>query len=589
MAHSLQNTSIDVPGEWYRHEEHVGYNLFGKKLNKEIPKDSIENFLASIDVRDSWRKILDTLNANRVLISRETLELVRKISAGIIPAYSNNIFTNLTQSPLDSLNQNEPLTSELEPKRRFLPSVWESKLILKLTRKLRSSKDIYRLKERDENDHSKLLWHENPGKILSSQKLRAPKVNIPDHAESYNPLLEYISYHSEMKDDKFQPLRSIPAYPKFLTERFYRCLDLYLCPRVRKRRVTSIPSELLPSLSESRFSNFPTKKTLEYKDHKDYVQHLSVHISGNFLASSDKRSVRIWEIATGRIIKKIDLSENITGLTWRPLRSTYDISVSTGKIVFIYYSITSRHQLVRRIIHKSSTWEKLSNKSQDSMSAWQRCEGVIKIEQKSEIKNMTWHPQGEYFATVADHNLIIHRTSQYYSQNILMKQKGTILQVLFSRSKPTLFTVASTDICMYDLREQTMIKKFVWESGHISCIGLDPFENYLIAGSHNAKVALFDIDSSSSPLKIIASHSSGIKSVIFHERLSIFASASTDEIHLFCGQNDDLFVPTITPLKIIKSRIRCDPMRFAFHPNQPWLFLSREDKSIVLYCEAILK
>jgi len=72
---------------------------------------------------------------------------------------------------------------------------------------------------------------------------------------------------------------------------------------------------------------------------------------------------------------------------------------------------------------------------------------------------MTWHPQGEYFATVADHNLIIHRTSQYYSQNILMKQKGTILQVLFSRSKPTLFTVASTDICMYDLREQTMIKK----------------------------------------------------------------------------------------------------------------------------------
>ena len=60
MAHSLQNTSIDVPGEWYRHEEHVGYNLFGKKLNKEIPKDSIENFLASIDVRDSWRKILDS-------------------------------------------------------------------------------------------------------------------------------------------------------------------------------------------------------------------------------------------------------------------------------------------------------------------------------------------------------------------------------------------------------------------------------------------------------------------------------------------------------------------------------------------------
>jgi ribosome biogenesis protein ERB1 len=589
MGHSTQNTSNDVPEEWYRHEEHVGYNLHGKKMIKEKPTDSIENFLASVDVRDSWRKILDTLSGNRVLISRETLELVRKISAGIIPANSIDILPNSNETRLDPFNQHERLTSEVEPKRRFLPSVWESKLILKLTRKLRSTKDVHQSKKSEENDHDRLLWHENSGKISSSQKLRAPKVNIPSHVESYNPLIEYISDQSEMKVDKFQPLRSIPTYSDFLTERFYRCLDLYLCPRVRKHRAQTLPGELLSSLTESTFSNFPTKTTLEYKDHKDYVQHLAVHMTGNFLASSEKRSVRIWEIATGRIIKILDLPENITGLMWRPLHGTYDISVCMGKVVLIFSSIISRLPLAHQMVNKSSMWEKLSIKSQDNICVWQTCEGMTKIEQKSEIKNMTWHQHGEYFATVADRDLIVHRMTQYCSQNILVKQNGAIFQVLFSRSKPTLFAAASTEICMYDLLEQTIIKKFVWQSGNISCIGLDPFENYLIAGSHNAKVAWFDIDSSSSPLKIIASHSSGIKTVMFHERLSIFATASADEIHLFHWQIDNLFVPTITPLKIVKNKIRCDPMRCAFHPNQPWLFLSREDKSIVLYCEALLK
>ena len=36
---------------------------------------------------------------------------------------------------------------------------------------------------------------------------------------------------------KFSNLRSVPAYSRFINERFERCLDLYLCPRQRKMRV----------------------------------------------------------------------------------------------------------------------------------------------------------------------------------------------------------------------------------------------------------------------------------------------------------------------------------------------------------------
>lgn len=36
---------------------------------------------------------------------------------------------------------------------------------------------------------------------------------------------------------KFACLRAVPAYSRFIHERFERCLDLYLCPRQRKMRV----------------------------------------------------------------------------------------------------------------------------------------------------------------------------------------------------------------------------------------------------------------------------------------------------------------------------------------------------------------
>lgn len=36
---------------------------------------------------------------------------------------------------------------------------------------------------------------------------------------------------------QYRCLRAVPAYPRFIHERFERCLDLYLCPRQRKMRV----------------------------------------------------------------------------------------------------------------------------------------------------------------------------------------------------------------------------------------------------------------------------------------------------------------------------------------------------------------
>lgn len=54
------------------------------------------------------------------------------------------------------------------------------------------------------------------------------------HNHNYNRLhWHYICYF------RYSNLRLVPAYNKFIQERFERCLDLYLCPRQRKMRVNS--------------------------------------------------------------------------------------------------------------------------------------------------------------------------------------------------------------------------------------------------------------------------------------------------------------------------------------------------------------
>lgn len=140
------------------------------------------------------------------------------------------------------------------------------------------------------------LWaQEDHNSILGRHKMHvpAPKLPLPGHEESYNPPPEYLPTEEEVsragpgfpgpkgeevpagatgdplgwglapssslprnplqklaweqqepseRKLNFVPqrhdcLRRVPAFPRFIHERFERCLDLYLCPRQRKMRV----------------------------------------------------------------------------------------------------------------------------------------------------------------------------------------------------------------------------------------------------------------------------------------------------------------------------------------------------------------
>ena len=77
----------------------------------------------------------------------------------------------------------------------------------------------------------------------------------------------------------------VPAYDRFINERFERCLDLYLCPRTRKKRVfVKDPETLVPKLPKPQdLQPFPTTAIMQYIGHTAPVS-LSIPSALSFFA-----------------------------------------------------------------------------------------------------------------------------------------------------------------------------------------------------------------------------------------------------------------------------------------------------------------
>ena len=82
---------------------------------------------------------------------------------------------------------------------------------------------------------------------------------------------------------------------RFINERFERCLDLYLCPRMRKERVRVDAEDLLPKLPKPRdLQPFPTTLSIVYRGHSDIVRSISVDPTGQwFVSGSDDGYVKV--------------------------------------------------------------------------------------------------------------------------------------------------------------------------------------------------------------------------------------------------------------------------------------------------------
>ncbi|PNH07892.1 Ribosome biogenesis protein BOP1 [Tetrabaena socialis] len=80
-----RNTVGDVPLEWYAAEEHIGYDVEGKRIGKSTRVDRLQLLLDRNDSKKALRTIYDPYNDEEISLSREELAMVMRIRNGQFP------------------------------------------------------------------------------------------------------------------------------------------------------------------------------------------------------------------------------------------------------------------------------------------------------------------------------------------------------------------------------------------------------------------------------------------------------------------------------------------------------------------------
>lgn len=371
----VRNTIGDVPIEWYDDYDHIGYTLDGKRFARPPQRDELDALIERYD-KGSARTVYDALHGEYVTLTDDDVNLIRRIQAGQYPDPHFDPFPAPVElAPV----QTEPMWSRPAPKSRFLPSKWERKRVVRLVRAMRSEayqKSIAAQraqKEAQRPDYNYAIWDETLEDLTREQRrmhkrLLAPKLPPPTNAESYNPPAEYLFTPEEEEEwrntdpsdrtlgfvpRKFDSLRRVPAYEQLASERFQRCLDLYLCPRTQRTRLQIEPDSLLPQLPDlSQLEPYPKRLTTTYRGHEGRVRTLSVHPAGEWLASGgDDGTVRLWEVATGRCVGEwalaraadaadvdagaADAPDAIHRVAFAPDSARYLLAVSVGSRVLL--------------------------------------------------------------------------------------------------------------------------------------------------------------------------------------------------------------------------------------------------------------
>lgn len=606
-----RNTIGDVPLEWYKDEEHIGYDIAGKKLKKKERQDKLDSFLASADDSKNWRKIYDEYNDEEVELTKKETKLIRRLLKGKAPHAEFDPYAPYVDwFAWDGAKH--PLSNAPEPKRRFIPSKWESKKVVEYVRAIR--KGLIKFDKPKEEPKFYNLWGEDSTeKTGGLAYIPAPKPKLPGHEESYNPSLEYIptqeeinSYQLMFEEDRpkfipkrFMSLRSVPAYEKAVKESFDRCLDLYLCPRARKKRINIDPESLKPKLpSRKDLKPYPTTCYLEYRGHTGPVMSISTDSSGQWIASgSSDGTVRIWEVDTGRCLRIWELDEAVQHVAWNPSPELPILAVVAGADVFLLNAgfDNEEQQKIEELLHVETPTAPDDSGNNASVVSWSQDDKHkgIRLKHFKMVSSVQWHRKGDYFSTVMPSGesraISIHQFSKKLTQRIPFKLHGLPVSTAFHPNRSIFFISTKKTVRVYDLLKQKLIKKLEGVR-EVSSISIHPGGDNVIVGSREGKLCWFDMDLSSQPYRILKCHPKDITNVAFHRTYPLFASCSDDgTAYIFHGMvySDLNQNPLIVPLEILRGHTTTNGrgvMDCKFHPRQPWLFTAGADSVIKLFC-----
>ncbi|KZC15138.1 Ribosome biogenesis protein BOP1 like protein [Dufourea novaeangliae] len=626
----VRNTVGNIPMKWYNDYDHIGYDWSGKKIIKPQKGDQLDNFLKRMEDPDFWRTIQDPQTGQDVVLSEPDIELITRIQKQKIPDVTFDEYSPWI-AWFTSEVMKTPVRKFPEHKRSFLPSKPEAKKVSKLVHALKmgwikSTAEVEKEREQKKNEPEFYMLWQSDDQAEEMRRIHKhippPKRHLPGHAESYNPPPEYLFDKKEMKEwnklqttpwkrklhfipQKYNSLREVPAYPKYIKERFQRCLDLYLCPRALKMRLTIEPEALVPQLpSPKDLQPFPTTMAMVFKGHADMVRSISTEPIGQYIASGgDDMNLKIWEIATGRCVKTVPCNGVIRSVAWCPNQSLSLIAVAADKKVLLINPGVGDHLITKK------TDQLLDIIPQNDVIVSERVKTAVQWEQAigdhkfngirivlshfKIVKQVTWHGKGDYFATVMpdgqNRSVLINQLSKQRSQLPFTKAKGLIQCVLFHPIRPYLFVATQRNVRIYDLVKQEMIKKLLSNSQWISSMSIHPGGDNILVGTYDRKMLWFDLDLSTKPYQTLRLHGTGVRGVAFHKRYPLFASGADDRgliVSHGMVYNDLLQNPLIVPLKRLCDHVSYNDfgiLDVMFHPIQPWVFSAGADSTIRMY------
>lgn len=631
-APETTNTIGNIPLSFYDSYPHIGYDINGKKIARPAKGEALDALLDSIDIPKGWTGLTDPNTGKPLELSEQELNLLKRIQMNEVGEEGYDPYP-ATIEYFTSKTESMPLSAAPEPKRRFVPSKHEAKRVMKIVKAIREGR-ILPYKPPQEDDEEDLsvqhydIWANEAPRPDHAMNVPAPKVPPPGYDESYHPPPEYLpdkkekTAWEEADDDDRQKeylptdhssLRKVPGYDKFTKEKFERCLDLYLAPRIRRSKLNIDPESLLPKLpSPDELRPFPTTCATIFRGHGGRVRSLAVDPSGIWLASGgDDGTIRVWELLTGRQLwhVKISSEDAINVVRWRPGTDAVILSAAVGEdLYFVIPPIISPELESRSNTLLDEGFGYASSKPRSDSTAkipavqWSRPTStrladagvLLKTRLRSTIKVISWHRRGNYLTTVSPSgqtsSVMIHTLSKHLTQQPFRHLKGLPQSAQFHPTKPIFFVATQRTIRTYDLSKQELLKIVQPGARWISSFDVHPLGDNLIVGSYDKRLLWHDLDLSVRPYKTLRYHKKAIRQVKFHTGgLPLFADASDDgSLQIFHGRvvGDLMENATIVPVKVLKGHGVMGSLGVLdvdWHPREPWCVSAGADGTCRLW------
>ena len=565
----------NVPISWYDNSKYLGYDISGNRVAKVLKSDQLDQHISKSDDPGWWRTIIDHLNATKVRITDEMLEVIRKVRSRKCVGSAIDPFSDFD---LSAPKQEFGLgTDVLPPKRSFIPSKWEQIKVRRLAKAVEKGLIKASKASKDVKDEVFDLWTEE----VQDEKPAPPKWKLPSNIESYNPPAEYLWTEAEEKEwnekdpmnrdlpfvpRKYLALRKVPGYEGLVKERFDRCLDLFIAPRVVRPKINVDPDSLIPQLPDpENFRPFPEVLAMKFEGHEGIVSFCDFFAGGEFLASGDSKGVvKVWESSTGKCISSTLFKKKISCVAWNPIIPVLAIC-SGHKVCVTSFELPEKYEIPNVPPQESK------------YVTWKYKSASIKLHFRRNVSYLTWHGKGDYFSTYCKREntsskVLVHSLSRFQTHKIFSKQsKGNIKTMAFHPKRPLFFVATDKNILVYNLKQQLLIKKFKGLESPVS-MNVHISGDHLLVACEDCKVLWYDYDLSSIPFKTFPFHKKQLTFVHSHKRFPLFATAGQDKtVHIFHGQvyQDYTQQPLIVPLRVIHTENV--PKVCLFHPKQPWL------------------